>query len=145
MKPIKKAALFTALILILITATTFGQKKGGRHGGPPHHRHGGKVVVIKRSPFRPKKIVIYHPVWGPKHNIHRRWVYFPKYNFYWDNWRNSYMFWNGTIWLAQTSPPPMVVNVNLETEKHYELKETDDDTDDVYTGNDTHKQEYKPE
>jgi len=103
MKSMKKIALLTITALFLTTAASFAQKKGGRHGGPPHRAHRGKVVVVKRSPFRPKKVVVYHPVWGPKHHIHRRWVFFPKYNLYWDNWRNSNMFWNGTIWLIQTS------------------------------------------
>jgi hypothetical protein len=35
--------------------------------------------------------------------------------------------------------------VTIENEKHYELKETDDDIDDVYSTNDNHQKEYKPE
>jgi hypothetical protein len=139
-------AVFT--LLVLGNTEVVAQKKGGHHhGGHPHKHHGpGKrVAVVKRSPFRPAKVIVYRPVWGPKHYIHRRWVYFPKYNIYWDNWRNHYVFWNGTIWFSQPSPPPVIVNVNLENEKHYELKEAEDDTDDVYQSNDGHKTEYKPE
>lgn len=151
MKPLKK------IIPIVITVFLFGsnnllaQRRGGGHGGGhghgrgPVHRHAGPKVIVKPSPFRPAKVVVYRPVWGPKYYIHRRWVYFPKYNIYWDNWRNHYVFWNGSIWFSQPSPPPVIVNINLENEKHYELKEADDDTDDVYKGNDTHKTEYKPE
>ena len=148
MKSIKKLFLITLGLVIMgtlgMSAQKAGKRGGGRHGHPHAHK-GGKVVVVKRSPYRPKKVVVFHPLWGPKHHIHRRWVFFPKYNLYWDNWRNSYMFWNGTIWMVQTAPPPVVVNVNLEAEKHYELKESDEDVDDVYKNNDSHKQEYKPE
>ncbi len=145
MKPVYRSISIVAMLLFLFSLSMSAQK-GARKGGHRHHPHkGGKVVVVKRSPFRPKKVVVYHPVWGPKYHIHRRWVFFPKYNFYWDNWRNSYMFWNGTIWIVNTSPPPTVINVNLENEKHYELKENDEDIDDVYKNNDSHKEEYKPE
>jgi hypothetical protein len=136
------------ILMILGTTDAFAQKKGGHKGGKGHrhHHHGPhKVAVVKRSPFRPAKVVVYRPFWGPKYKIHRRWVYFPKYNIYWDNWRNHYVFWNAGLWVSQPTAPPVIVNVNLENEKHYELKEDDDDTDDVYKGNDTHKSEYKPE
>jgi len=150
MKTIKKLFLFVTALVLLGTLSMNAQKgtKGGKRAGHHAHHHphkAGKVVVVKRSPYRPRKVVVYHPVWGPKHAIHRRWVFFPKYNLYWDNWRNSYMFWNGTIWVVQTTPPPVVVNVKLENEKHYELKETDEDVDDVYKNNDSHKTEYKQE
>lgn len=138
--------LLGTLLLACLSFGGFAQKGGRKGGGHAHHpRRAGKVVVVKRSPYRPKKIIVYHPVWGPKHHIHRRWVFFPKYNIYWDNWRNSYLFWNSGAWVVNTSPPPVIVNVNLENEKHYELKENDDDLDDVYKGNDSHKTEYKPE
>jgi hypothetical protein len=55
------------------------------------------------------------------------------------------VFWNGVIWVSQASAPPVVVNVNLENEKHQELKEADDDTDDIYKDNNQHKEEIKPE
>jgi hypothetical protein len=130
--------------LFLLGSLHLNAQRGHGHGHKPH-RHGGKVVVVKRSAFRPNKVIVYHPVWGPRHAIHRRWVFFPKYNLYWDNWRSSYVFWNGTVWVTKASPPPVVVNVNLETEKHYELKEGDDDEDDIYKSNDNHKKDYKPE
>ncbi len=149
MKDLKKIILIVISILLLGTLNGFSQRGGHRGGG--HHGHGGRgyrhgaKVVIKQSIYRPAKIVVYHPFWGPKRAFNRRWIYFPRYNFYWDNWRNHYVFWNGTIWYSQPSPPPTVVNVNIDNEKHYELKDSDDDVDDVYQGNETHKTEYKPE
>ena len=153
MKHLKKIIPLVITVFLLGSNHLTAQRRGGgghggghKHGHGPGHRHAGPAkVVVKPSPFRPAKIVVYRPVWGPKYYIHRRWVYFPKYNIYWDNWRNHYVFWNGSIWFSQPSPPPVIVNINLENEKHYELKEADDDTDDVYKGNDTHKSEYKPE
>jgi hypothetical protein len=150
---LKKIIPIVITLFLLGSNDIIAQRGGGhRGGGGRGYRHGGygrrafgPTVVIKPSPFRPAKIVVYHPVWGPNYYIHRRWVYFPKYNIYWDNWRNQYVFWNGSIWFSQPSPPPVIVNVNLQNEKHYELKEKDDDTDDVYKGNNVHKTEYKAE
>ena len=145
MKQISKLVPLIIGLLVFGAFQLSAQKKGGHHhhGHPKAHRHG--KVVVKRSVFRPAKIVVYHPYWGPKRTIHRRWVFFPKYNLYWDNWRNHYYFFNGAAWISQPTPRPVIVNVNLDNEKHYELKEDEDDVDDVYKGNDTHKTEYKPE
>ena len=137
----KKIIPLLGILMILGTTSAMAQKKGKGH----RHRGPHRVAVVKRSPFRPARVVVYRPFWGPKYKIHRRWVYFPKYNIYWDNWRNHYVFWNAGLWVSQPTAPPVIVNVNLENEKHYELKEDDDDTDDVYKGNDSHKSEYKPE
>lgn len=145
----KRIIKFFPLIIILLMAGNLqmkAQKKGGHHHHPHKvHPHKHAKVVVRRSPYRPAKLVVFHPYWGPKRAIHRRWVFFPKYNIYWDNWRNHYVFWNGSVWFSQPSPPPVIVNINLDNEKQYELKENDDDTDDVYQGNEDHKKEYKPE
>lgn len=132
--------------LIVIGLVSFNSilcaQKAHPHGRHPHrHPHAKKVVVVKRSPYRPAKVVVFHPVWRPKYAYYRRWVFFPKYNLYWDNWRNHYVFWNGTIWLSQPTAPPVIVNVNLENEKSKELKEEDDDVDDIYKDNESHKKE----
>ncbi len=108
----------------------------------PNHIHRRHVVVYK-SAYRPRKVVVYHPVWRPAYSYNRRWIFFPKYNLYWDNWRNHYYFWNAGVWVSQPTPPPVIVNVNLEKEKSYELKDSDDDTDNIEKDNETHKTEYK--
>jgi hypothetical protein len=56
-----------------------------------------------------------------------------------------YVYRSGNVWIYKLTPPPIVINVNIESEKHYELKETEDDVDDVYNTNDSHQTEYKPE
>lgn len=134
MKNLKLLAL-----LILVSATMLAQK-----GGRGHHAH-PRNVIVKRSPFRPAKMIVYHPHWHPQFTCHRRWVYFPKYNIYWDNWRNHYVFWNGRTWLSQASAPTLIVNVQLQNEKHAELKEEDDDNDEVFNNNKVHQTEYKSE
>lgn len=135
----KTIRYFTAIFFLFLSTSFFAQKGKG-HGHHHHHRHGHKkVVVVKRSPYRPAKVVVYHPYWRPKYAYHRRWVYFPRHNFYWDNWRNHYVFYNGVTWVSQPSAPTIVVNVNLETEKTVELKEDEDDVDDVYQNNSKHK------
>ena len=140
-----KLILLTLFVLIS-TPEMIAQKRGhGGHGGHHPHRRENKHVVIKRSPYRPHKVVVYHPYWHKNYAYNRRWVYFPKYNLYWDNWRNHYVFWNGTIWLSQPTAPPVIVNVNLENEKKAELKEDEDDVDDVYKDNAKHKEEIKPD
>lgn len=146
MKHLKKIIPLVIVLFLMVSGNLFSQKKGGHpHGGKKAHHHHPAKRVVKRSIYRPAKLIVYHPHWGHKHNFHRRWVFFPKYNLYWDNWRNHYVFWNGSIWFSQPTPPPVIVNINLENEKHVELKEDDDDTDDVYKGNETHKTESKPD
>lgn len=137
----KLGSIFRAILIVSLLTTSskaLAQKRGHHH--PHKHRHAKKVVVVKRSPYRPAKVVVFHPVWRPKYAYYRRWVYFPKYNLYWDNWRNHYVFLNGPIWVSQAAAPPIIVNVNLENEKSKELKEEEDDVDDIYKDNSSHKE-----
>lgn len=138
-----KSVKLLLIVVALITSLSTMHAQRGQHGHPHKNHPHKKVVVVKRSPYRPHKVVVYHPAWRPAYAYHRRWVYWPKYNLYWDNWRNHYYFWNGTVWLSQPTAPPVVVNVNLEKEKHSELKEEEDDNDEIGTSNSQHKTEYK--
>ncbi len=131
------------LFIFLCISSDFFAQKGKGHGHRRGHRHA--KVVVKRSPYRPAKVVVYHPYWRPKYAYNRRWVFFPRYNFYWDNWRNHYVFYNGGVWVSQPTAPAVIVNVNLENEKNVELKEDEDDVDDVYQNNTKHKEEIKPD
>lgn len=140
----KTAASFILFASLLLAWPALAQRGGG-HRAYPHRYHGNRVMVVKRSPFRPAKIVVFHPVWGPKFAFYHRWIFWPGYNLYWDNWRNSYFFWNGVMWVASVTPPPVVVNINIQNEKHYEMKESEDDIDDVYKDNSAHQKEYKKE
>ena len=144
MKTIKLFALFLTGMLIMMNNQSFGQQqkkvvvvhKGKGHGKGNHHGpNKKKVVVVHKSKFRPAKVVVYHPAWAPHKNFNRRWIYFPKYHCYWDNWRNVYFYNNGTVWVSSVQKPAIIVNVNLENEKHYELEETNDENDEVYSTN----------
>lgn len=100
-------------------------------------------MVVKHSAYRPAKVVVYHPAWHPAYDYHRRWVYFPRYNLYWDNWRNHYVYLNENVWLSQPAPPPLIINVDLSRERRQELSADEDDNDDIYQMNDTHRARYK--
>jgi hypothetical protein len=138
MKTIQKIAF---LFLLLNVFSLNAQKKVIVKKG--HHHHNKKVVVVKNGPHHPHKV--YHPVWGPKRAFVRRWVFFPRYNFYWDNFNNVYVYRMGAIWVAKPTPPPVIINIDLSKEKSYELKETDDDVDPIQDKNDEHTQQYKAE
>ena len=149
MKPLIVICFVFFGTLLFNNSQCFAQKGNRHHGNGKtvihSNRHKHNKVVIVKSRYRPAKIGYYHPYWRPKYSYNRRWIYFPRYNFYWDNWRQVYVYQNKTVWVVNTVPPPTIVNVNIESEKHYELKEQEDDLDDVYSTNETHKIEYKPE
>ena len=137
----KFTRIFLSLLILLFASS---QLMAQRHRGH-HHQHRNHRVVIKRSAYRPAKVVVYHPHWRPAYTYHRRWVYFPRYNFYWDNWRNHYVFLNGNVWVSQPQAPVALINVSLDQEKSFELREHEDEVDDVYQTNPTHQTEYKNE
>lgn len=143
-----KEIVITISLILLITNISYAQKGKG-HGKANHaskHHQGSNIHhknKIKRSVYRPKTFVVYHPGWAPKKKFNRRWVYFPRHNFYWDNWREVYVYRNANTWITNATPPSIIVNVTIENEKHYELKESDDDSDDVYSTNYIHTEQYK--
>lgn len=147
MKKIKSSAVkwFFMVLAVLATFSVSAQQRPPQHKHKTVRTHENKRVVVNHSRYRPTKIVVYHPVWGPRHAFHHRWVFFPRYNFYWDNWRNMYVYRSNNLWVTSVSAPPIVVNVNLESEHQYELREDWDDNDDVYYNNDEHLKVYKEE
>ena len=138
--------LFALLLSIIIIAPpTFAQRNAHptERKRVVHKRN--KKVVVRHSVYRPKVVVVHHPVWGPKRAFNRRWVYFPRYNLYWDNWRNIWVFRQNTVWVTTVTRPVYVEKVNFEDEKSVELKENDDDIDDVYQSNEAHMRDYSNE
>lgn len=113
------------------------QRNGGRHG--QFNNRGFRY----RSMYRPAhRVRNYRPLWAQNHYYRRRWVYFPNYNFYWDNWRQMYVYQNNALWYYNATPPANIVNINIENEKHVELAEDEDDQDSIYIKNPDHIQNY---
>lgn len=137
--------MLRTLVFIFLFASLTTAELRAQHAHRGRHHRAKRVVVVKRSPYRPARVVVYHPHWRPAYTYHRRWVFFPRYNLYWDNWRNHYVFWNGTVWISQAAVPPVLVNVNLADQKTVELPENEEDEDDIYKSNETHKGNYKEE
>ena len=123
-----------ALFLIMTTGAPFsyGQHRPYAHRPAARHPH---HQPVHRSHYRPATVIIFHPHWSPHREFHRRWVYFPKHNLYWDNWRELYFFHNGTVWVSSPQLPPHLHHVKIENEKHKELKESVDDDDEIYLHN----------
>lgn len=136
MKAIK---IFILLTFVFFTGISYAQRE--RESTYRHRK--GKAVVVPKSQYRPVNIVVYHPHWRPAYDYHRRWVYFPGYNMYWDNWRNQYVYVNEGIWVSRPTAPAAVININLETVKSNELGEDEDDNDDIYKSNKAHQTQYK--
>ncbi|MEO6301777.1 MAG: hypothetical protein ABIP51_01265, partial [Bacteroidia bacterium] len=64
----KTIRYITLLAFLFIGTDFFAQKTKVRvHDGRRHGRHHGRVVVVKRSPYRPAKVVVYHPHWRPNY------------------------------------------------------------------------------
>lgn len=135
------------LILILICLgieESYAQRRAvaPRRGAVVVHRAPARAAVVR--PHRVRRVV-YRPVWAPRATYARRWIYFPRYNFYWDNRANRYVYLSGARWIYATTPPPVVVNIDLSTEKHYELKEEEDEVENIQDKNQEHQNSYKAE
>lgn len=129
MKKLISILLFVAF-LFGSNSTAFAQKRPHQN---KHRSPGKKVVVYKHSRYRPhRRVKVFHPRWNPNFAYHRRWIYFPKYNIYWDNWRNQYVYMNNNVWIMQASAPPIIMNINLDKEEHQEMGEDTDDIDEIY-------------
>lgn len=129
---------FLIIALVFISELSFSQRHE-RHG-----RHRGKrVVVVKHSRYRPRRVTVFRPAWHPQWACQRRWVYFPRHNFYWDNWRSHYMVYSGSVWVSQSGAPTSAGKLNLADEKYYELNEADDDNDEIAVANNEHREKYK--
>ncbi len=140
------------MLLFLITFTILANQLQAQRGhGAGHSAAKTKVFlknhpnrrVVVRSRHRPSKVVVFHPYWAPKKAYNRRWIFFPKHNLYWDNWRQMYVYKNGGVWVSNATLPSNIVNLKIDDEKSYELNEPEDELDDVYESNSVHQTEYK--
>jgi hypothetical protein len=95
---------------------------------------------LKPSNYRPSIRVNYRPSWSHHTIYRRRWIYFPKYNFYYDNWRQMYYYQNNTQWYMNINLPTALLNINIENENHFPLHEDEDDIDEIYRNNKQHNE-----
>jgi len=102
-----------------------------------------KVVVTKKRHGLFSKRVTYHPVWAPKVSFTNRWVYFPRFNFYWDNYLNVYVIRAGSVWVTTATAPMEVKKVDLSNEKMVELSQENDSQESIQNKNDEHRIVYK--
>ncbi|MFN0047646.1 MAG: hypothetical protein ACKVOU_00835 [Cytophagales bacterium] len=144
MKNTIKILLVIVLLGLIGFTNTYAQRTPKEKRQDRHHRtvRNHHYHVRIRSQYRPARFRHYRPIWAHRQSFNRRWVYFPRYNFYWDNWRNMYYYQNNAVWYLNASPPPTVININIEEEKHYELDENDDDLDSIYKSNQSHSEQY---
>lgn len=139
MKPIRKISLLFLVIFSLFTTSNFAQRTKVVRANQPNR----KVIVETKRYHLFRKTVVYHPHWAPKVSFHRRWVYFPLYNFYWDNYRNVYVVRSGSVWVKSTTKPKEYDNVDLSTEKIVELDEENDNQDSIQDKNAQHQKVFK--
>ena len=125
MKPLTFIKFASLVTLIAIGAGAYSQEK------VVVKEKNKKSLVAKTKRHRARKAVIYHPYWTTKLAFKNRWVYFPKYNFYWDNVKRVYVIRTGTIWVVSKNKPQEVKDINLENEKILEIDGKYDDQDDV--------------
>jgi hypothetical protein len=104
-----------------------------------------KVVVVNKRHGLFRRTAVYHPFWAPKISYGSRWVYFPRYNFYWDNYRNVYVIRTGIVWVTSTNTPKEVETVDLSKEKSVELSKSNDTKDTIQEANEEHQKVYKVE
>ena len=125
-----------------------GKKHWKEHGNPHrkdyyYHDDGkrrGRVVEVYEKPSRCKH---YRPKWHPHHDFARRWVYFPRYNMYWDNSRDVYVYNSYGRWVAEPEPPRIAINVNLSSERFVELGVELDARSDAFELNSRHRIAFK--
>ena len=141
MKTAIKASIVVFVILIFSFTNVLSQNKLVVKEKSPK----GKVVVVKQKNHHVKKVKVYHPRWAPRADFHRRWVYFPRHNFYWDNHRNVYVVRTGTVWVVSKRVSKELENVDLSKEKSVELSEETDEQDSIQEKNAVHQNEYKVE
>lgn len=138
MKTLRKRLFVSLLILFIGLANALAQSKVIVKEKAPR----GKVVVVKNKNHHFRKAKVYHPHWAPKLSFRHRWVYFPRYNFYWDNFRNIYVIRTGTIWVTSETAPKEVEKLDLSKEKSIELSEENDTQESIQDKNGEHQKEY---
>ncbi len=140
MKTLSKTSIIFLFCIFIAITSAYGQNKVVV-AKEKHPRN--KVVVVKGNKHHIGKVKVYHPHWAPRANFKHRWVYFPRHNFYWDNFRNVYVIRTGTIWVTSKTTPKEIENIDLSKEKSIELSEEYDTQEAIQDKNEEHQTEYK--
>lgn len=141
MKPIKKSSIICFVILSLAFTNAYSQTKAVIVND---NHMAKKVVVVKNNRHHLfRRSAVYHPHWAPRMSYHSRWVYFPRYNFYWDNYSNVYVVKTGTVWITYKTSPKELENVDLSKEKSTELSKENDSKDSIQDQNAEHQRVYR--
>ena len=140
MKTLSKTAIIFLFSIFIAITSTYGQNKVVvvKEKHPKN-----KVVVVKSKKHHVGKVKVYRPHWAPRASFMNRWVYFPRHNFYWDNFRNVYVIRTGTVWVTSKTAPKEVETVDLSKEKSIEMSEENDTQEAIQDRNDEHQAEYK--
>lgn len=119
------------------------KEHGNPHRGDYYHDNGyGRDRVVEVYDEHPR-CRHYHPRWCPHHDFERRWVYFPRYNMYWDNYREVYVYNSYGRWITNPEPPRIALNINLSSERFVELGIDLDARNDVFELNSRHRIVFK--
>jgi len=83
-----------------------------------------------------------HPNWAPEQGYRHetRHIYFPDYNFYYDNQRSVYIFFNNGKWRVNSNLPVIYSRINLRNASQVELV-LNSNYPQRYNGQ--HKEKYK--
>ncbi|MGE0078650.1 MAG: hypothetical protein AB7S48_12390 [Bacteroidales bacterium] len=136
MKYEPKLFILTIAIVLLCGATVYGQRMDMAKSNLSH-----KTIVVKKH-NRWVRRVVYHPYWAPTQNYYHRWIYFPHYNFYWDNEKCVFVYKSGLKWIVASALPEEYSNANLKKSKSVELVDVDDSSDEVFSKNSEHQKTY---
>lgn len=108
-------AILYVLLALLVPAYTFAQRGHGKH----YHKHDRQPrtvvhnhnVYVYNSPVKVKRKG--PPRWAPAHGYKHRYVYFPEYRCYYDNFQGVYVYRNGTVWVTSVYQPRFIVNIGV--------------------------------
>lgn len=161
----KVATLFSTVLFVVLAGgfPVWGQKgqgHGNGHGNSQGHgntqghgngqghgnEHAKSVVYVKESHhpapashgYYHQKVKVYHPCWSKTRVYNTRWVYCPRYNFYWDNYNNMYLYISNGNWVRSYGPPGYY---NLPGQRYYEIRDCDG-IDYIQNRNEIHIQLY---
>lgn len=144
-----KYYLTVAAVLALMASSTVvladGHGRDHDNRGRKHEKKRPHYEEFRHGKHHDKyrEVVYYRPHWHPESRFERRWVYFPRYNVYWDNYRNQYAYSDRGRWVVTRRVPQVVVNVNLAREQYYELDREYDERDNVFSLNIQHRLSFR--